>query len=194
MPRPRRRYEPQHVLLGGGSYFAHAWGSVYVLSGRVASDLAAIPSGALRRFANEGALRKRGWQVAGASTACKGLRLRHDCRSLLASRAAVESAAGRRPAARPPADVTIGSWLLAFNASHFDDRRLCEPACSATSLAVYDIPKCAGLCDAASQLPAMHATAECRAPPAGAATGELPLLKPLFDFGGGGALQAAGAA
>lgn len=35
------------------------------------------------------------------------------------------------------ADVTVGSWMLAFNVTHFDDRRLCEPACSATSIAVY---------------------------------------------------------
>lgn len=34
------------------------------------------------------------------------------------------------------ADVTVGSWMLAFNVTHFDDRRLCEPACSATSIAV----------------------------------------------------------
>lgn len=33
-------------------------------------------------------------------------------------------------------DVTVGSWMLAFNVTHFDDRRLCEPACSATSIAV----------------------------------------------------------
>lgn len=46
----------------------------------------------------------------------------------------------------PPlaADVTIGAWMLAFNTTPFDDRRLCETNCSATSLAVYDMPKCAG--------------------------------------------------
>ena len=49
-----RWYEPQHVLLGGGSYFTHAWGPAYVLSGRVAADLAAMRPGSLRHFANEG--------------------------------------------------------------------------------------------------------------------------------------------
>ena len=39
-------------------------------------------------------------------------------------------------------DVTIGSWMLAFNVTHYDDRRLCEPECSETSIVVYDIPKC----------------------------------------------------
>ncbi|EFN52007.1 hypothetical protein CHLNCDRAFT_10529, partial [Chlorella variabilis] len=92
---PRYRwYEPQHAVLGGASYFTHAWGSVYVLSGRVALDLAAMRDGSLRHFANE--------------------------------------------------DVTIGSWLLAFNATHYDDRRLCETNCTASSLAVYDMPVCAG--------------------------------------------------
>ena len=49
------RYEPQHALLGGASYFAHAWGSAYVVGGRVAADLGAMRDGALRHFANEGA-------------------------------------------------------------------------------------------------------------------------------------------
>lgn len=43
-----------------------------------------------------------------------------------------------------PADVTIGAWMLAFNTTPFDDRRLCETSCTATSIAVYDMPKCAG--------------------------------------------------
>ncbi len=87
----------------------------------------------------------------------------------------------RAPAAL--ADVTIGSWLLAFNASHYDDRRLCEAGCSEKSLAVYDIPQCAGLCDPAAQLPALHASAACCLP-ATAADGTLPLASPLFHFGG----------
>jgi hypothetical protein len=54
------------------------------------------------------------------------------------------------------ADVTVGSWMLAFNVTHFDDRRLCETSCSQSSLAVYDIPGCAGLCDPVRQLPTLH--------------------------------------
>lgn len=53
-----RWFEPQHALLGGASYFSHAWGSAYVLSGRAAADLAAQRPGSLRQFANEG-----GWVV-----------------------------------------------------------------------------------------------------------------------------------
>ena len=50
-----RWYEPQHVLLGSRSYFAHAWGTAYVLSGRTAAFLATLPVDALRFFMNEGA-------------------------------------------------------------------------------------------------------------------------------------------
>lgn len=63
------------------------------------------------------------------------------------------------------ADVTIGSWMLALNSSHYDDRRMCEPACSATSLAVFDFPRCAGLCDAVESLPLLWAKPECREGP-----------------------------
>lgn len=54
-----RWYEPQHSLIGGESYFTHAWGSIYVLSGHAASTLALISSAAptgLRFFSNEGEL------------------------------------------------------------------------------------------------------------------------------------------
>lgn len=79
------------------------------------------------------------------------------------------------------ADVTIGSWLLAFNSNHYDDRRLCETNCSLTSLAVYDMPVCAGLCDAATQLPQLAASDLCRLP-ATDPTGALPLRAPIFSF------------
>lgn len=49
-----RWYEPQHAVLGGETYFTHAWGSIYVLSGKTASMIAAMPLGSFRFFANEG--------------------------------------------------------------------------------------------------------------------------------------------
>ena len=49
-----RWYEPQHAVLGGGHYFTHAWGSIYVLSGKAAANIARMPDGSLRFFANEG--------------------------------------------------------------------------------------------------------------------------------------------
>lgn len=41
-------------------------------------------------------------------------------------------------------DVTIGSWMLAMNVYHEDNRAICDPRCTPTSVAVWDIPKCSG--------------------------------------------------
>ena len=41
-------------------------------------------------------------------------------------------------------DVTIGSWMLAMNVDHEDNRAICDPRCTPTSIAVWDIPKCSG--------------------------------------------------
>ena len=49
-----RWYEPQHAVLGGKDYFTHAWGSIYVLSGKAASTIAQLPANSMRYFANEG--------------------------------------------------------------------------------------------------------------------------------------------
>lgn len=43
-------------------------------------------------------------------------------------------------------DVTIGSWMLAMNVNHENNYELCAPDCTASSVAVWDIPKCSGLC------------------------------------------------
>jgi hypothetical protein len=41
-------------------------------------------------------------------------------------------------------DVTIGSWMLAMNVNHENTHALCEPDCTDSSIAVWDIPKCSG--------------------------------------------------
>ncbi|XP_044472663.1 probable beta-1,3-galactosyltransferase 14 isoform X2 [Mangifera indica] len=41
-------------------------------------------------------------------------------------------------------DVTIGSWMLAMNVNHEDNKGLCQAECTPTSIAVWDIPKCSG--------------------------------------------------
>lgn len=41
-------------------------------------------------------------------------------------------------------DVTVGSWMLAMNVHHEDNRAICDPRCTHTSIAVWDIPKCSG--------------------------------------------------
>lgn len=125
-----RWYEPQHAVLGGGEYFTHAWGSIYVLSGNAALRVAQMPAGSMRFFANE--------------------------------------------------DVTLGSWMLAFNVHHFDDRRLCDPWCTPSSLAVYNIPECSGLCNPVEDLVHLHAQSDCVSP--ALTDGSMPLLPPIFRF------------
>ena len=75
------------------------------------------------------------------------------------------------------ADVTVGSWMLAFNVTHYDDRRLCAAACSPTSVVVYDIPRCAGLCEPLESLPALAADPACTGGAAAA-----PLLPQVWRF------------
>lgn len=41
-------------------------------------------------------------------------------------------------------DVTIGSWMLAMNVHHEDNRAICDSRCTPTSIGVWDIPKCSG--------------------------------------------------
>lgn len=38
-------------------------------------------------------------------------------------------------------DVTIGAWMLSMNVRHENSRTLCEPDCTETSVAVWDIPR-----------------------------------------------------
>lgn len=42
-------------------------------------------------------------------------------------------------------DITVGSWMLAMNVSHEDNRAICDPKCTPTSIAVWDIPRCSGM-------------------------------------------------
>ena len=71
--------------------------------------------------------------------------------------------------------------MLAMNVTHLDDRRLCETACGAATLVVYDIPQCAGLCDAPQKLPELHKDPNCRTPTLNA-EGTIPTLRPFFEF------------
>ncbi|KAI7729389.1 hypothetical protein M8C21_004216, partial [Ambrosia artemisiifolia] len=53
-------------------------------------------------------------------------------------------------------DVTIGAWMLAMNVKHEINLQLCQPECTATSIAVWDIPKCSGLCNPEKKLLELH--------------------------------------
>eukprot|EP00873_Tetraselmis_striata_P008348 jgi/Tetstr1/428612/TSEL_018601.t1 len=49
----RKWFEPDHARLGDGNYFSHAYGPLYILSGRVIGMLASVPMDFLRHFMNE---------------------------------------------------------------------------------------------------------------------------------------------
>ncbi|CAL9195835.1 unnamed protein product [Musa hybrid cultivar] len=53
-------------------------------------------------------------------------------------------------------DVTIGSWMLAMNVNHENIHALCEPDCTSSSIAVWDIPKCSGLCNPEVKMLELH--------------------------------------
>lgn len=62
-------------------------------------------------------------------------------------------------------DVTIGSWMLAMNVHHEDNRAICDPRCTPTSIAVWDIPKCSGLCNPAARMKELHKIDMCSKSP-----------------------------
>ncbi|KAK1375790.1 Hexosyltransferase [Heracleum sosnowskyi] len=62
-------------------------------------------------------------------------------------------------------DVSIGSWMLAMNVQHEDNRAICDPRCTSTSIAVWDIPKCSGLCNSATRMKQLHNISMCSQSP-----------------------------
>ncbi|XP_020097629.1 probable beta-1,3-galactosyltransferase 12 [Ananas comosus] len=62
-------------------------------------------------------------------------------------------------------DVTIGSWMLAMNVYHEDNRAICDPTCTPTSIAVWDIPKCSGLCNPVEKMKELHNNTMCSKSP-----------------------------
>ncbi|XP_044482855.1 probable beta-1,3-galactosyltransferase 14 [Mangifera indica] len=62
-------------------------------------------------------------------------------------------------------DVTIGSWMLSMNVNHEDNRQLCAADCTPTSIAVWDIPKCSGLCNPEKRLLELHQQDSCSKSP-----------------------------
>ncbi|KAK6132650.1 hypothetical protein DH2020_033602 [Rehmannia glutinosa] len=58
-------------------------------------------------------------------------------------------------------DVTIGSWMLAMNVNHEDSKELCHAECMPSSIAVWDIPKCSGLCNPEKRMLELHSKDIC---------------------------------
>ncbi|XP_074583620.1 putative beta-1,3-galactosyltransferase 14 isoform X2 [Curcuma longa] len=62
-------------------------------------------------------------------------------------------------------DVTIGSWMLSMNVNHENNLALCEPDCSSSSIAVWDIPRCSGLCNPERKMLQLHKNEICSGTP-----------------------------
>ncbi|KAK4786368.1 hypothetical protein SAY86_003057 [Trapa natans] len=62
-------------------------------------------------------------------------------------------------------DVTIGSWMLSMNVRYEENKAMCDPQCTAASIAVWDIPKCSGLCNPVSKIHELHQTDICSKSP-----------------------------
>ncbi|MED6223205.1 hypothetical protein PIB30_071712 [Stylosanthes scabra] len=58
-------------------------------------------------------------------------------------------------------DVTIGAWMLAMNVHHENNKELCSTECTSTSIAVWDIPKCSGLCNPEKKMLELHKMDSC---------------------------------
>ncbi|KAH9558717.1 hypothetical protein CY35_06G022700 [Sphagnum magellanicum] len=58
-------------------------------------------------------------------------------------------------------DVTIGAWMLAMDVTHEHNHALCDPECRPESIAVWDVPKCSGLCHPTEQLARLHQDPMC---------------------------------
>lgn len=74
-------------------------------------------------------------------------------------------------------DVSVGLWMMAFNASFFDDRRLCSPACGETGVVIYDADLGPGLRDPGLALLELAGEPDCRSPPPRSIT-DLALVRP----------------
>ena len=57
-----------------------------------------------------------------------------------------------------------------------------QPQCSPATVAVYDYPTCAGLCDPQASLAKLHADPACAGVHLDPDTQQLPKIQPYFDF------------
>lgn len=62
-------------------------------------------------------------------------------------------------------DVTIGSWMLAMNVKHEDNRAMCDSTCTPTSIAVWDSKTCSGSCNPVGKIKELHNTTLCSKSP-----------------------------
>ena len=92
------------------------------------------------------------------------------------------------------ADVSVGLWMLLFNSTFFEDRRLCHPNCDRSAIAVLSAA-CQGLCDSPRDMRSLHAQPLCTdsRPAVAGSAGGAP-ASPAAGAAGGAAVAAAAAA
>ncbi|PWA80190.1 ATPase, AAA-type, core [Artemisia annua] len=132
-------YEPLGYMLGK-EYFLHAYGPIYALSADVVASLVALRND-----------RQVTSQLGIIVTMFRPLSFlkRFEIYPVILFRMFSNE------------DVTIGAWMLAMNVNHEDDRQLCQPECTAKSVAVWDIPKCSGLCHPEKKMLELHKLESC---------------------------------
>ncbi|KAJ9562705.1 hypothetical protein OSB04_007865 [Centaurea solstitialis] len=135
-------HEPLGYMLGK-EYFLHAYGPIYALSADVVASLVSLR--------NNRQVSVYLWQITSQThththTLCLPKNSKHlkgycyHCSFRMFSNE----------------DVTIGAWMLAMNVRHENNRQLCQPECTPTSIAVWDLPKCSGLCNPEKKLLELH--------------------------------------
>lgn len=110
----------------GKEYFLHAYGPIYALSADVVASLVALRNNRQVFFFS--------FLNISGELKVKCSALSYDGLYFLPSSFRMFS----------NEDVTIGAWMLAMNVKHENNRQLCQPECTDTSIAVWDIPKCSG--------------------------------------------------
>ncbi|KAG6755228.1 hypothetical protein POTOM_041046 [Populus tomentosa] len=136
-------YEPLSYLLGK-EYFYHAYGPIYALSADVVASLVV-----LRNNSNTSKIAVQFSEVDSCQIATK----QQNGACVVCFRMFSNE------------DVTIGAWMLAMNVNHEDNRALCSPECTPSSIAVWDIPKCSGLCNPEARLLELHQQESCSKSP-----------------------------
>ena len=72
--------------------------------------------------------------------------------------------------------------MLALDVKHMDDRRLCVPLCTASTLSFWNCPTCPGLCNPSQDLLHLHNSSDCLTPALDPDYTELPYVQPIFQF------------
>ncbi|KAJ1441678.1 Glycosyl transferase, family 31 [Sesbania bispinosa] len=152
-------YEPLSNLLGK-EYFLHAYGPIYALSADVVSSLVALRNN------------RQVWpcllsQMKFDPDFCPDEEVSTYDHSNEVSSSLVMQHSNQLFSFRmfSNEDVTIGAWMLAMNVNHENNHELCAPECTSTSIAVWDIPKCSGLCNPEKRMLELHQMDSCTQSP-----------------------------